>query len=75
MFYTNERKIEIDLKLSSMCVFWDREKHSVQHMLITCPVVPNFIWSEIENWLQNLGLSDNTISVEKKMLVRESILS
>ena len=45
---------QVAAKILPLYTFCDQKEDSVQHMLLKCPVSVS-IWSEIENWIQNLG--------------------
>ena len=44
-----------------------KEKDSNEHMLIQCEV-SNEIWTQVQSWIQNIGIEGYTISNEKKIL-------
>ena len=58
---------QVAAKILTLYTFCDQKEDSVQHMLLKCPVSVS-IWSEIENWIQNLAVLDYNISDKKKIL-------
>ena len=66
-FYTNNVLHKIGIKDSDICGLCKKEKDSNEHMLIQCEV-SNAIWTQVQSWIQDIGIVGYTISDEKKIL-------
>ena len=66
-FYTNNILHKIGIKVSDICSLCKKEEDSNEHMLIQCEV-SNEIWTQVQSWIQNIGIEGYTISNERKFL-------
>ena len=64
-FYTNNVLHKIGITDSDICGLCKKEKDSNEHMLIQCEV-SNEIWTQVQSWIQNIGIEGYTITDEKK---------
>ena len=67
-FYTNNILHKIGTKYSDVCGLCKKEKDSNEHMLIQCKV-SNTIWTNVQSWIQDIGIEGYTISDGKKFWV------
>ena len=58
---------KIGIKDSDICGLCKKEKDSNGHMLIQCEVF-NTIWTNVQSWIQEIGIDDYIISDEKKIM-------
>ena len=66
-FYTNELLFKMGIKNSNLCSLCLREVDSVSHMLLSCKTSRD-LWSEVENWIQELGMLNYNLSPDKIIL-------
>ena len=66
-FFTNDKLCKMGIKKSNICTFCKIAVDSVEHMILSCPVIVE-LWNEVNNWINEIGFINYKLSENRIIL-------